>query len=200
MPAPLVLVSGFGSFETVGTNPSGEVAKALAARPPRGLRVRAAVLPVSFARAPRVWDRLLRAGERPVLYLGLGVARRRRTFSLERFAGPRLKRVPRPDVDGRSAREFSRAGPRLETGIDLERLLAALKRRGVRQARISRTAGGYVCERVYHHLLARARERAVPGLFVHLPPLERASLRRQVQVVTWILEELLLQSSSTMRG
>ena len=191
----LVLVSGFGPFEAVEINPSGEVARALAANPPPGMRVRSAVLPVSFARAPEVWDELLAEqlgeGQRPALYLGLGVAKRA-GFRLERWAKPQLKRVPRVDVDGRAAREFTGDGPRLESGVDLVPVLAALHRRGVGDARISRTAGGYVCERIYHHLLVRARERGVAGLFVHVPPLRFAGLERQVQVVEWVLEEALV--------
>src|SRR5262245_41892924 len=109
--ASLVLVSGFGPFEAVGINPSGEIACALAADPPPRTRVRSAVLPVSFARAPEAWDAELArlgGGEQPVLFLGLGVAKRA-GFRLERFASPALKLVPRVDVDGRSAHEFTRA-------------------------------------------------------------------------------------------
>ncbi len=190
----LVLVSGFGPFETHEINPSGEVARALAASPPVGVRVCSALLPVSFARAPEVWDELLAGlhgrGDRPVLYLGLGVAKRA-GYRLERFAKPELKLVPRVDVDGRAAREFTRPGPRLESGVDMLRLLAALRRRGVGDARISRTAGGYVCERIYHHLLTRAGEHGVAGLFLHVPPLRFESIERQVQVAAWVLGEAL---------
>jgi pyrrolidone-carboxylate peptidase len=188
--APLVLVSGFGAFEKVDENPSGAIARALALDPPRGLRVRARVLPVSFARAPEGWDALLARSGRPALCLGIGVAKKP-GFRLERYARPELKRVPRPDVDGRSAHEFSRRGATLESSLDLARLLAGLRRRGVADVRISRSAGGYVCERIYHHLLVRASERGVPGLFVHVPPLRFTPLARQVRVLRWVLEELL---------
>ena len=202
-PDPLVLVSGFGPFEAVATNPSGEIALALAANPPAGTSVRAAVLPVSFARAPEAWDaafaELLGQGERPELVLSLGVAKRP-GFRLERFAGPGLKLVPRVDVDGRSAQEFTRAGPRLESGLDLARLLEALRRRGVPDARVSRTAGGYVCERIYHHVLTRAREHGVVGLFVHVPPLRFTALERQVQVVGWVLEEAVAMTRASIQG
>src|SRR5215207_4769267 len=101
---PLVLVSGFGPFEAVEVNPSGEVARVLAEDPPSGLRVLARVLPVSFERAPRVWDELLEAcgDERPALCLGLGVARKA-GFRIERFGAPTFKLVARPDADGRTA-------------------------------------------------------------------------------------------------
>lgn len=200
---PLVLVSGFGPFEAFDRNPSGEVALALAARPPRGVRVRSGVLPVSFGRAPEaldeLLDELLDAGERPALCLALGVAREA-GFRLERFGGGALQLVPRPDVDGRTAHEFSREGAPLEAGVDLARLLAALRARGAGDAWISLRAGGYVCEHVYHHLLGRASRLGVPGLFVHVPPLRFTPLERQVEVIGWVLEELVLQSSSSSRG
>src|SRR5262245_60480614 len=120
----LVCVSGFGPFESFEVNPSGALAQSLEADPPRGIRVSSAVLPVSFARAPAAFDQAF-AAERPALFLGLGVASRETGFRLERRAGPRLKRVRRPDVDGRLPSEFSAEGPLLESGLDLARLLGA---------------------------------------------------------------------------
>lgn len=187
---PLVLVSGFGSFEVFATNPSAEVVRALSADPPRGMRLRTAVLPVSFARAPAEWDALLDGGDPPALVLGLGVVSKGTTFRLERQALPQLKLVPRPDVDGRTAEEFSREGPARTTEVDLARLVAALERRGAGAIGISESAGGYVCEHLYHHLLGRARERGIPALFLHVPPEAHASLARQVEVVRWVLEDL----------
>lgn len=188
MPRPLVLVSGFGPFEAFDRNPSSQLLAALAADPPRGVRIRSVVLPVSFARAPRAWDARFAGRERPALCVGLGVASRRRVLALERFAGPRLKRVARPDVDGRSAREFSRAGPRLESALDLRQLLCRVRARGAR-LRLSHTAGGYVCEHLYHHLLRRSQARGIPGLFVHVLPEARLALPRQLEVVRWLIEE-----------
>jgi pyroglutamyl-peptidase len=186
---PLVLVSGFGPFEKVSLNPSGEIARALEAEPPAGLRVASRVLPASFERGPAGWDEFLQSNPVPALCLALGVAKRP-GFRLERYAGPQLKVGPRRDVDGRLGADFSRRGPRLETGVALSPLLAALRARGLEHVRISNTAGGYVCERVYHHLLLRAAERRVPGLFIHVPPLRFTRLRRQIQVVRWALEHL----------
>jgi len=189
--APLVLISGFGAFEVHDENPSGRVARALEAAPPPGLRVLASELPVSFERAPGAWDALEERarGETPALLLGLGV-HPGHGFRLESRAGPGLRLVPRVDVDGRSAREFSRAGPRLSTELDLGRLLLALQARGVADVRLSRSAGGYVCEWIYHHLLTRGRERGLPALFVHVPTIRRVPLERQVEVVGRIVAEL----------
>ena len=187
----LALISGFGPFESFGRNPSGEVARALARSPPPGLQVVSGEIPVSFARAPAAWDELLEGldGARPILFLGLGV-QRRAGFRLERRARPRLKLVPRVDVDGRLPREFSRAGPTLATEFALEPLLARLEARGVADAWISESAGGYVCEWIYHHILTRGRERGTAAFFVHVPPERFAPLERQIEVVRWILEAL----------
>src|SRR6185436_6679083 len=121
----------------------------------------------------------------------LGVVSTEPGFRLERYGGPALKPIPRVDVDGRSAQEFSRAGPRLESPVDFEGLLAALRARGVGDARISESAGGYVCERIYHHVLTRSHEHAVPALFVHVPQLHFTPLARQIEVVGWVVEETL---------
>lgn len=189
MSAPLVLVSGFGPFEKVERNPSGEIARELAAAPPAGVRVVAGVLPVSFERAPGTWDELLASvgGERPRLFLGLGV-QKKRGYRLERRARARPKRTQRRDVDGLAAREFVADGPELATGLALEPLLDALRAHGVAEARISEDCGGYVCERVYHHLLGRGRERDVAALFVHVPPLRFTPVERQTEILRWFLE------------
>jgi pyroglutamyl-peptidase len=197
---PMVLVSGFGPFEQFAANPSGEVARALARDPPAGMRVLAAVLPVSFQRAPEVWDRFAaEAGEDPALLLGLGV-QRGAGFRLERAAGPRLKRVPRADVDRRCGVEFGRDGPRIDCGLELEGVLERLRRRGVVDAWISRRAGGFVCEWIYHHLLVRGRELGAPACFVHVPPARFTAVERQVEVVGWIAEELVQAAVSRPAG
>jgi pyroglutamyl-peptidase len=185
----LVLVSGFGPFETTERNPSGEIAQALARDPPRGLRVVAGILPVSFGRAPGAWDELLAsvAPARPRLYLGLGV-QKKGGYRLERRARARPKRTQRRDVDGVAAREFAHEGPELATVFALEPLLCALHARGFAEAYVSEDAGGYVCERLYHHLLSRGREHGVAALFVHVPPLHLTAVERQIEVVREVLE------------
>jgi pyrrolidone-carboxylate peptidase len=192
VPAQSALVTGFGPFESYGVNPSAEVALALARRPPTGLTVVAGVLPASFERAPRAWDELYDGLKgRPELVLALGVLRAGdRGFRIEAAAGPELVLVPRPDVDGRMPAEFSRPGPTLTSAVDVDALQRRLVERGVHEARCSRSAGGYVCERLYHHVLARSREHGVRALFVHVPPLSATPLERQVEVVGLALEAL----------
>jgi len=184
----LVLVTGFGSFEKVSENPSASITRALAVRPPPGVEVVPAVLPVSFARAPRAFDRsLARLRPRvPDLILGLGVMREK-GFRLELRARGNSRGRARTDVDGRSASErVSSAGPTLRTPLE-----SWLRRYAEAQGlRLSEYAGGYVCERLYHHLLVRSREIDRAGVFLHVPPARHTPVEEQIDVVRRFLVAL----------
>lgn len=190
----LVVVTGFSSFEEVDDNPSAGVALALEADPPPGATVRSTVLPVSFARAPAALDELLASLEprRPDLFLGLGVHKKGRGYRLEVRARGRLEGRERVDVDGVVASAATdRAGPELRTGLDVRALHGRLAGAGLAGLSLSEDAGGYVCERTYHHLLLRASALGRPGLFVHVPPIEIAPVEAQTAVVRSILAELI---------
>ena len=188
----LVLASGFGAFERVGRNPSAAIVRRLAAEPPPGCDVRSVVLPVSFARAPAAWDAHLRAHARraPDLLLALGV-HRRPGFRLELRAKGRLFGRVRTDVDGRVGRESRFEDAReLRTRVDVRALVRRLAARDVGTFRASERAGGYVCERVCHHVLLRAEGLGRPGLFVHVPPERFMHVDAQVAAVRALVSEL----------
>jgi len=189
MTAPFVLVSGFGPFPEAAHNPSGDLALALAERPPEGWEVRSGVLPVSFRRGPAAYDALLAACEarRPSLLLSLGI-HRAAGFRIERRARRVLEEAKRIDVDGAPAVETSEGGPPLTTTIDVDALAALLDREAPERCWVSEEAGGYVCERLYRHVLERARDLAVPGLFVHVPKLRFTELPRQEEVLRRLLD------------
>ncbi len=192
--APLVLLSGFGPFERVERNPSAEIARKLAEEPPPGLEVCWGELPVSFDRAPPAWDELLASlrPRMPDLFLGLGV-QRKPGFRVERRARARLNGEDRVDVDGLvAARCALPDGPDLETGVDLVALVEELAAEGVDDLWLSEDAGGYVCERLYHHLLSRAGTLGRPAVFLHTPPRRDVPLPRQVEVVGRLLDRLTL--------
>ena len=89
---PLVLVTGFGPYEEIEHNPSGEIAAALRQSPPRGVRVVGGELPVSFVRSARALDGLLEACPHPpAALLALGLNKRGDGFDLERRARPRAR-------------------------------------------------------------------------------------------------------------
>jgi pyrrolidone-carboxylate peptidase len=181
---PLVLITGFGSFEHVGRNASREVAQALEREPPRGVRVRAAELPVAFAELAPALARELGAlyPERPDLLLGLGV-QKLPTFRLERRSRGRLE-GRRPDVRGTTASALVR-GRNVDrtTPFDLERLARVLAEAGAARVEISDDAGGYVCERAYYELLEAGRRLDRPALFLHVPPAGEVAPELQAPIV-----------------
>jgi len=193
MPAPappLVFVTGFGSFEEVEDNPSAAVARRLSAAPPAGIEVRSTVLPVSFARAPGVIDEALAelAPRVPDLLLGLGVDKRGTGYRLELRARGRLEGAERQDVDGGVASGATLdLGPDLRTELDLAGLANVLEAEALR---LSEDAGGYVCERICHHLLARGRQLERPALFVHVPPSACKSVAEQTHFVTAVIAQV----------
>ena len=108
-------------------------------------------------------------------------------FRLERVALAEL-RSAKHDNDGVRAAGVRLAGePRLETGLDLDALARALVAGGAADVRVSDDAGGFVCERVYHHALTRARERGIPAVFLHVPPLAAVGLEAQTRAVAALL-------------
>lgn len=196
MSVPLVLVTGFGSFEEIDDNPSAGVARSLATAPPAGLEVRSTVLPVSFQRAPAAVDALIEElhPRVPDLLVGLGVDSKGSGYRLELFARGRLKGAERVDVDGvvaAAATESENEGEALRTRLDLAALPAELHLQGFKNVRLSEDAGGYVCERIYHHLLTRAETLKRPALFVHVPTPEHEPVERQVRLVTAVLERVM---------
>lgn len=188
MSASHLLVTGFGPFLGVERNPSGLLAESLDADPPPGLRVHGRVLPVSFAGVPGAWDAALAEMEGDAeLLLAMGV-HRGPSFRLERRARARVG-GGRPDNDGDSA-PLELEGGEYATGLDLDALARALSLAGAREVAISDDAGAYVCERTYHHVLRRADELGVPGLFLHVPPLDAVDFDEQLAVVRGFLPQL----------
>jgi pyroglutamyl-peptidase len=158
-----LLITGFGPFPGVRVNPTAGLAAAVARR--LGTRAAFAVLPVSYGKARAEFAAHAAAhGADAILMLGL--AARSRWVRVERFA--RLSDSPlHPDADGVGGRPMKRASAMpLRSTAALEPPLAALRRGGLR-ARLSPSAGRYLCNAVYAEGLTRAEGR--PVLFVHVP-------------------------------
>ncbi len=185
-PTRHVLITGFGAFGEVVFNPSGAVAQALAHHPPRGWRVSAAVLPVTFAGAPLAVDRALSLVDGPVdLLLGLGV-HPGHTFRIERRARAAFSSM-RVDTD--QALHQNTPGAPLTTSLDVAVFAQALQRAGAGAVVVSDDAGQYVCERTYHHLLSNTRTTPRCALFVHVPPEISLPHTVQAQVMRVFLEQ-----------
>lgn len=165
-----LLVTGFEPFGGAGFNPSEAIVRRLEARPPVA-DFHALVLPVEYEAAARI---ALAAIDRvePDLVVMFGLAGKVHGLRIER-CGRNVTTSSAPDNAGvcrTGAPVVEGCADRIDTRIDLDRLLAAL-RPDVPDVFISDDAGGYVCNALYtavlHHLDRTGRP--TPALFVHVP-------------------------------
>ena len=162
-----LLVTGFGPFPSVATNPSGKVA-ALVADSPRlrrlGVEAQALVLPTAYAAIEGVLaPALARGGFDAVLMIG--VAGRAREIRVERRAANRASLLA-PDAAGKRRTSLTLGpgpGHRLNV-VAPSPVLDRLRRHGL-PCRPSRDAGRYLCNASYFAALAEP----APVLFLHIP-------------------------------
>ncbi|MEW6308538.1 MAG: pyroglutamyl-peptidase I [Bacillota bacterium] len=169
----LALVSGFQPFGGDAVNPAREAMLALRGRRFGPWEVAGLELPVVFAQAGELLIEALPA-HRPQLLIMLGLSSGRPELSVERLAvnladafipdNAGAKPQDAPVVPGGPAAYLSTAPTR--------RMAAAIQAAGV-PARLSYTAGTYVCNYVYylalHHLAVTGSD--LPAVFIHVPPL-----------------------------
>jgi pyroglutamyl-peptidase len=156
--APIVLVTGFGSFGDVRDNPSGALARALDGSIIAGARVVGEVLDVSYARGLA----RLRASiqeHRPVLVLGFGVAMAREGVEVERWGRRQLG--AREDVDGATPPDLGEGPDRVEASVDPAWLAHLLG------GSVSEDAGTYLCN-AWAWLAPQCS--SAPAAFIHVPP------------------------------
>lgn len=171
MESPVILLAGFEPFARHARNPSGEIAARLDGSEIGGARVASVVLPVARRSA---WTML--GGEidrlRPRAVVALGLAGRRRAIDVERRSR-NLDDFRSPDALGERPRgeAIEPDGPLFrESRLPVAEIVASIGGDGL-PARASRDAGRFVCNHVYHRLLARAAAGEIEALFVHLPPI-----------------------------
>lgn len=167
---PRVLVTGFGRFPGAPANPSGPLARALAAtRRLPGVLVEARVLPTRWdvaADFPAQLD-----GLQPDIVLMIGLASRRREVCIELIGRNATGRFPDAARTRPAAPTLTAGGPAAHRSTaEAAPLLQALKHAGV-PARLSRNAGGYICNALAYRAYgwARAAGPARLAVFVHIP-------------------------------
>ena len=187
MSRPFLLITGFGPFPRVPVNPSGALAKRVAASPRlRGCRVRALVLRTAYAAIEAELAPAL--AERPDAVLMIGVARRAARVRVEGRALNRASRLA-PDASGRAAvrLDLDPGGPPIRRSAAAASVLVALRARHV-GVEASHDAGRYLCNAAYYRALADG----CPALFLHIPmppltrrPWEPGPPRRRSPVALW---------------
>lgn len=164
-------MTGFEAFGGARRNPAQRVAEALDGGRVADMRVRSVVLPCRFGVAPEALRRALRR-HRPAVVVCLGLAGNRSEITPEALARNRVDaRIP--DNAGHQPRR-QRINPRgpatRRTGLPVIAIAAELRRAGF-GARVSRSAGSFVCNEVFYRLMEECPRRSgVRAGFIHVPP------------------------------
>jgi pyroglutamyl-peptidase len=175
------LVTGFEPFGGGDVNASQRLVEALAAEPPDGIELAAAVLPVSWTRAADDLAATLER-EQPELVVCFGQADGRATVEVERFA---LNFDDGTDDAGETRRaEIVADGPvAYRSLLPVDAVVDALRAEGI-PAAASRDAGGYLCNHVFYALMHTVAGRTgMRGGFVHVPLLPEQALDRATPTV-----------------
>ena len=166
-----ILVTGFEPFGGEAVNASWEAARKLDGWRLGEFAAVARLLPCAYDASVK---ELVRAIEtlKPEAILMTGQAAQRAVVSVERFAR-NLDDAAAPDNLGhlRKAVAIAEGAPeRLEAAAPVKAIAGAIREAGI-PARVSRSAGGFVCNHLYFGALQYLRDtgRATPAVFVHLP-------------------------------
>ena len=166
-----ILVTGFEPFGGEAVNASWEAARKLDGWRLGEFAAVARLLPCAYDASVK---ELVRAIEtlKPEAILMTGQAAQRAVVCVERFAR-NLDDAAAPDNLGllRKAVAIAEGAPeRLEAAAPVKAIAGAIREAGI-PARVSRSAGGFVCNHLYFGALQYLRDtgRATPAVFVHLP-------------------------------
>lgn len=167
-----VLLTGFEPFGGSAENPSRRLVLAFAGeRPPTGTEIFAEVLPVTYAGA----EPALRAAIRrtnPDVVIATGLAGGRAEISVERVAiNIDDARIPDNAGEQRIDTPVETDGPAAYFAtLPIKAVAAAIRGAGV-PARVSQTAGTFLCNHIFYracHIAATERPRLRAG-FLHVP-------------------------------
>jgi pyroglutamyl-peptidase len=166
-----ILVTGFEPFGGEPVNASWEAARKLDGWRSGEFAAAARLLPCAYDASVKELIRAIEALQ-PEAILMTGQAARRGVVCVERFAR-NLDDAAAPDNLGvlRKAILISKDAPeRLEAAAPVTAITRAIRGAGL-PARVSRNAGGFVCNHLYFGALQYLRDGGLktPAVFVHLP-------------------------------
>jgi pyroglutamyl-peptidase len=167
----IILVTGFEPFGGEAVNASWEAAQKLDGWRLGEFAAVARLLPCAYDASVKELVGAIEA-LRPEAILMTGQAARRAVVCVERFAR-NLDDAAAPDNLGhlRKAVAIAEGAPeRLEAAAPVKAIAGAIRGAGI-PARVSRSAGGFVCNHLYFGALQYLRDtgRTTPAVFVHLP-------------------------------
>lgn len=185
-----ILVTGFEPFDGASVNPSWEAVK-LVPDVIEGHAVHRLRLPVEYGVAAEALLAEVRR-LRPEIVLCCGVAGGRGGVTPELVAlNYRSARIP-----DNAGRQFS-GEPILPGGetaymtcLPVNGMVEAIRALEI-PAWVSLSAGAYVCNDLYYHLLAAEKELGCRGLFVHVPEEQDVNAPRAARALTACIETAL---------
>jgi pyroglutamyl-peptidase len=163
-----MLIVGFAAYAGRGINPAAEVAKALDGESLGGRAVVGAVLPVDYAGLPARLEELVERHS-PGAVICLGLWPGEPVIRLERL-GVNINDFEIPDNEGHIATGLIHpSGPAARlSSLPVEEIQRRLLRAGI-PARLSSTAGNFLCNATLYTVLGLAEARGIKGGFIHLP-------------------------------
>ena len=164
-----IIITGFGPFGDVSSNPTEKLVLSLKEKLQNKL-YQIFVLPVSYSHCTHWSEKHIT--ESTSLVIHFGVSAKSKTILLERTG--RNSVGSSIDVNGEIVAEtISENGPDvIETKLDLALVCQLLKDEGFK-CELSDNAGDYLCNFIYYKSLTIAQNRSV---FVHVPPEEEISI------------------------
>ena len=163
-----MLIVGFAGYAGRGINPAAEIADALDGERIGGRAVVGTVLPVDYASLRGRLENLVeRHSPRVVICLGLWPGEP--VIRLERL-GANVNDFEIPDNEGRIASgPIEPSGPAARlSSLPLEDIQHRLLEAGI-PARLSSSAGNFLCNATLYSVLGIAEDRSIRGGFIHLP-------------------------------
>ena len=169
-----IILTGFEPFGGSDVNSSWETAIRVGQLAPKTVELKVVQLPVSFKRAGEAVREILNT-KRPDVLLMLGQRGKGQSIDIERIA-VNLMDSANPDNDGFCPQEQRIADDgdsAYFSNIPVKILRDALLSRGI-PAKVSNSAGLYVCNSTYYNALNEIYEQHLQtkAVFVHLPKLD----------------------------
>ena len=166
-----VLITGFEPFGGSEVNSSWETAVRVGQLAPKDACMETLLLPVSFVRAGKRIREALRE-KRPGVLVMLGQRSKGESIDIERLA-INMMDASSPDNDGYHPQEqtiVDGGEAAYFSNLPVKTLRDALLHRGI-PARVSNSAGLYVCNSTYYNALNEIYEQGLStkAVFVHLP-------------------------------
>ena len=166
-----VLVTGFEPFGGSEVNSSWETAVRVGLLAPKDVCMETLLLPVSFMRAGKKIREALRE-KRPDVLVMLGQRGKGESIDIERIA-INMMDTSNPDNDGYHPQEqtiVDGGEAAYFSNLPVKTLRDVLIHKGI-PARVSNSAGLYVCNSTYYNALNEIYEQGLPtkALFIHLP-------------------------------